>query len=138
MQTSRLPNSASFIRPTAHGISYGTSFLNALFSRYIEIPHGAETQETVLLGSSNGAIEVEAVGLDKIRGKFSNLERLREVSLENQLVSRADDTGSIRKICPSRVKLICTTIFLTFPRHTWAGYFHKSTSELGHGCDDLS
>ncbi|EEB93744.1 hypothetical protein MPER_07563 [Moniliophthora perniciosa FA553] len=58
-------------------------------------------KEKVVLGSSNGAIEVEAVNLDKIREKFSNLERLREVSLENELIARADPPGMIRKTCPN-------------------------------------
>jgi hypothetical protein len=55
-----------------------------------------------MLGSSNGAIEVEAVDLDKIRGKFANLDRLREVSLDNENVARYDEMpGTIIKTCPS-------------------------------------
>ncbi|KAJ7766787.1 hypothetical protein B0H16DRAFT_1309252 [Mycena metata] len=99
--TCRIRNAGSFIRP-APSISYGTSFLKALYSKYVEMPHGSESQEKVLLGSSNGAIEVEAVDLDKIRGKFANLDRLREVSLDNEGVSRYDEaSGSIRATCPS-------------------------------------
>jgi tubulin-specific chaperone E len=73
--------------------------LKALISKYVEIPHGFGT-EKVLLGSSNGAIEVEAVNLDKIRGKLSNLQRLREVSLDNEGVSAPDTPGEIRRTCP--------------------------------------
>ncbi|KAJ7481176.1 hypothetical protein B0H11DRAFT_2157842 [Mycena galericulata] len=99
--TCRVHNAGSFIRPTT-GISYGTSFLKALKSKYVELPHGSESQEKVLLGSSNGAIEVEAVDLDKIRGKFSNLGRLREVSLDNENVSCYDEPpGSILTTCPN-------------------------------------
>ncbi|KAJ7461535.1 hypothetical protein FB451DRAFT_1268490 [Mycena latifolia] len=99
--TCRMPNAGSFIRPTS-GISYGTSFLKALYSKYVELPHGSGSQEKVLLGSSNGAIEVEAVDLDKIRGKFANLDRLREVSLDNENVSRYDEPpGTIRNTCPN-------------------------------------
>ncbi|KAJ7256464.1 hypothetical protein B0H12DRAFT_1202025 [Mycena haematopus] len=99
--TCRAPNAGSFMRPTP-SISYGCSFLKALYSKYVELPHGSESQETVLLGSSNGAIEVEAVDLDKIRGKFANLDRLREVSLDNESVSRYDEPpGTIRATCPS-------------------------------------
>ncbi|KAF8205723.1 hypothetical protein K438DRAFT_1905308 [Mycena galopus ATCC 62051] len=99
--TCRVPNAGSFIRPTP-SISYGTSFLKALYSKYVELPHGSESQEKVLLGSSNGAIEVEAVDLDKIRGKFANLDRLREVSLDNESVSRYDEPpDTIRATCPS-------------------------------------
>lgn len=96
-----VPNSGSFIRPSSK-ISYGTSFLKALKSKYIEAFHGAAGQETIILGSSNGAIEVEAVNLDKIRGKFADLTRLREVSLDNELPATCDASeGTIRQACPS-------------------------------------
>ncbi len=95
-----VPNSGSFIRPTAAGVSYGVSFLRALTAKYIEIPHGSASLEKVILGSSGGAIEVEAVGLDKIRNKLARLERLREVSLDNESVSSADPPGEISRTCP--------------------------------------
>ncbi|KAJ6525499.1 hypothetical protein DFH09DRAFT_1046450 [Mycena vulgaris] len=105
----RVPNAGSFIRPTA-GISYGTSFLKALYSKYVELPHGSGSQEKVLLGSSNGAIEVEAVDLDKIRGKFANLDRLREVSLDSENVCGYDEpAGTIRTTCPNIRGLDLTT-----------------------------
>ncbi|KAJ7578440.1 outer arm dynein light chain 1 [Mycena floridula] len=97
----RIPNSGSFIRPTAVGISYGSEFLEALFGKYIENPHGSQSQETVLLGSSHGNIQVEAVRLDKIRTKFANLDRLREISLDNELVARSSEPGSIRRTLPN-------------------------------------
>lgn len=96
-----VPYSGSFIRPTASGITYGTSFLRALYSKYIESPHGSDSKEKVILGSSNGVIEVEAVRLDKIRGNLSNLDRLREVSLDGENVSTCDPPGKIRNTCPS-------------------------------------
>ena len=95
-----IPNAGSFIRPSA-SICYGQSFLRALRSKYIELQHGSASQEKVLLGSSNGAIQVEAVGLDKIRGKFAQLERLREISVDHERVATADCPGEVRKTCPS-------------------------------------
>ncbi|OBZ69257.1 Tubulin-specific chaperone E [Grifola frondosa] len=92
-----IPNSGSFIRPSP-AISYGRSFLTALVAKYVELPHGIS--ERVILGSSGGAIEVEAVGLDKIRGNLCHLERLREVSLDNEGVSSADTPGTIERTCP--------------------------------------
>jgi hypothetical protein len=80
----------------------GNTFLSALINKYVEQPHGSDTRETVVLGSSNGAIQVEAVNLDKIRGKFSNVERLQEVSLDKEGVSHADPPGEIGKNCPSQ------------------------------------
>ncbi|KAG0697020.1 hypothetical protein DFH29DRAFT_176037 [Suillus ampliporus] len=96
----RVPNSGSFIRPSA-SICYGCSFLQALNNKYVEATHGTASQEKIVLGSSNGAIEVEAVDLDKIRGKFANLERLREASLDNEMVSTGNDPGEILSTCPN-------------------------------------
>ena len=70
-------------------------------AKYVEIAHGVGP-EKVILGSSNGAIEVEAVGLDKIRGKLSNLQRLREVSLDNEGVAYSDTPGEIERTCPGK------------------------------------
>lgn len=67
----------------------------------MEALHGSASQETVVLGSSQGAIEIEAVNLDKIRAKLSNLERLREVSLNKEGVAAADPPGAIRNVCPN-------------------------------------
>jgi tubulin-specific chaperone E len=94
-------NAGSFIRPTAN-IDFGTSFLDALQSKYVEALHGSGSEEKVILGSSKGAIEVEAVRLDKIRSKFSDLRRLKEVSLDNEMVARPNAQGQISGICPSQ------------------------------------
>ena len=100
-----VPNSGSFIRQSP-AIAYGVSFLSALSAKYVEIPHGTASLEKVTLGSSGGAIEVEAVGLDKIRNKLARLERLRQVSLDNELVSRADQPGEIGETCPGELQRI--------------------------------
>lgn len=97
----RVPNSGSFIRPSAPQLDYGRSFLRALVDKYVEVPQGSTGSEYVTLGSSNGAIQVEAVNLDKIRGKFSNLERLREISLDREGVACQDEPGAIRDKCYS-------------------------------------
>ncbi|CAA7271583.1 unnamed protein product [Cyclocybe aegerita] len=98
--TCRSPSAGSFIRPTAHLI-YGVSFLEALKAKYIETLHGSDTQEKVVLGSSQGAIQVEAVSLDKIREKFARLDYLKEVSLDHADVVRGDAPGSIMQTCPN-------------------------------------
>lgn len=94
-----VPNSGSFIRPSPT-ISYGRSFLTAMYAKYIEMPHG-EALEKLILGSSHGAIEVEAVGLDRIRSKLARLERLREVSLDGESVAAADPPGAVADTCSS-------------------------------------
>ncbi|EGN95650.1 hypothetical protein SERLA73DRAFT_60351 [Serpula lacrymans var. lacrymans S7.3] len=96
----RVKNAGSFIRPSS-SVCYGYSFLRALTTKYIEIAHGPSSHEKITLGSSNGAIEVEAVGLDKIRTKFANLSRLREVSLDSEKVAFSDPEGEINKTCPN-------------------------------------
>ncbi|KAI5119941.1 hypothetical protein M0805_002130 [Coniferiporia weirii] len=96
----KVPGSGSFIRPSP-SISYGQSFLRALMSKYVELPHTFGQRETVILGSSNGTIEVEAVGLDKVRSKLAKLERLREISLDADDVAWADPPGETAKTCPS-------------------------------------
>lgn len=99
--TPSVPNSGSFIRPTAQNLSYGVSFLQALSAKYVEQLHGAATQEKVILGSSNGSIEVEGPHLDKIRKKLARLDRLRDVSLDGEKVARADPGDAIRRTCSS-------------------------------------
>ncbi|KAG6833649.1 hypothetical protein H0H87_002845 [Tephrocybe sp. NHM501043] len=95
-----VPNSGSFVRPSSN-VSYGQSFLEALTTKYIETPHGSASQEQVILGSSQGNIVVEAVNLDKIRGKLADLSRLREVSLDGLDVATCDAPGMIQQTCPS-------------------------------------
>ncbi|KAH0583677.1 hypothetical protein H2248_009291 [Termitomyces sp. 'cryptogamus'] len=90
----------SFIRPSPN-VSYGRSFLEALTSKYIETPHGSASQEKVILGSSQGSILVEAVNLDKIRGKLADLGRLREVSLDGLDVATGNVDGVIHQTCPN-------------------------------------
>lgn len=96
----RVPGSGSFIRQTP-SIKYGTTFTRALLSKYVEDIHGSQGQEFVVLGSSNGIIEVEAVNLDKIRRKLSLVENLREVSIDGENVACAGSLGEIGKTCPS-------------------------------------
>ncbi|KAH9483960.1 Tubulin-specific chaperone E [Psilocybe cubensis] len=94
----RFASAGSFIRPNQH-IQYGVTFLDALTAKYIEPLHGSD--EIVTLGSSQGAIQVTAVSLDKIRDKFSRLDRLREVSLDKATVVQGDPPADITKTCPN-------------------------------------
>lgn len=77
--------------------------------------HGSQGQEFVVLGSSNGIIEVEAVNLDKIRRKLSLVENLREVSLDGENVACPDSPGEIGKTCPSVCSepLFCSDVGFT-------------------------
>ncbi|EAU88737.2 tubulin-specific chaperone e [Coprinopsis cinerea okayama7 len=94
----RYPRSGSFIR-ISPAVKYGTSFLEAVQSKYLEDLHGSETQETVILGSSLGAIEVEAVNLDKIRSKLARLDRLRNYGMGLlNLGTQTSDTSISRSL----------------------------------------
>ncbi|KAL4077235.1 hypothetical protein V8B97DRAFT_1915339 [Scleroderma yunnanense] len=75
--TCRVPNAGSFIRPSK-SLCFGVSFLTALSAKYVEKMHDTPTQEKIILGSSKGAIAVEAVGFDKVRNRLRALDRLRE------------------------------------------------------------
>jgi hypothetical protein len=129
----RSTTAGSFIRPTSN-IQYGVSFLEALNSKYIEDLHGSDTLEKVVLGSSGGAIEVEAVSLDKIRQKFARLDNLREVSLDGANVTRADPPGHILQTCPSELSM-----WLSFKlgskfvlRYSWFGSVKEPVPDLGY------
>jgi hypothetical protein len=94
--THSVPESGSFIRSSAL-VDFGRSFLAALKAKYCEELQGPD--ERVVLGSSNGTIDVEVVNLDMIRVNLSRLDGLREVSLQD--VSSVESTDEIRSMCPS-------------------------------------
>lgn len=103
---SRVPGSGSFIRYSATTVDIGVSFVSALVSKYIGEGHSStpnQATEHFVLGSSQGRIDVEAPGLDRIRAKMSKVERLREISLDALGVARVDDgeEASIERMCQS-------------------------------------
>ncbi|TEB36448.1 hypothetical protein FA13DRAFT_1258885 [Coprinellus micaceus] len=89
----------SFVRANSH-VQYGMPFLQALSEKYVEEPHGNDAHEIVVLGSV-GNVQVEAVGLDKVRSRLSRLDRLKVVSLDGTLVAFPDTRGKIRETCPN-------------------------------------
>lgn len=117
--TGSMPNAGSFIRPSAP-LSFGRSFLTALTMKYVETEHGSDTLEKVVLGSSKGTIEVEAVGLDKIRRNLGNLGRLREASLDYELVATGDAKGDILATCPSEISGHFLVLYFSSIRKTSA------------------
>jgi hypothetical protein len=127
----RSKTAGSFIRPTPN-IHYGVSFLEALNSKYIENLHGSDTLEKVVLGSSGGTIEVEAVSLDKIRLKFARLDHLREVSLDNANVARADPPGHILQTCPGEsMPLSFQTRISDFSEIFMVWIYQRTCSRIG-------
>ncbi|CAE6451245.1 unnamed protein product [Rhizoctonia solani] len=98
--TCRTPNSGSFVRPNAPDLTRGVGLDAALISKYIDT-FQSDGVETVVLGSSNGAILVEGPRLDKVRAKFSRIERLRAISLDKYDVSNVGDPQVVSKLCQS-------------------------------------
>ncbi|KAG8863150.1 hypothetical protein FRB96_009332 [Tulasnella sp. 330] len=88
-------NPASFIRPSAANLSYGRPFIEALIGKYVDATEDMKGTEKVILGSSAGAIEVEAPRLASVRHRLANIERLRIVSLDGQEVNGQGDDGAI-------------------------------------------
>lgn len=80
----------------------GRSFVSALREKYIEVKHDGQAIESITLGSSDGAIEVEAVNMNKVRNKFARLDILKEVGLENYMIGIAGNNGEISQTCPSK------------------------------------
>lgn len=93
--TTRVPGAGSFIKYSPETSSatplldVGPSFIDVINQRYAQ----ASTQcsggqiETVVLGSSNGNIIVEAPRLDKVRQRLTRLENIKEAALEGLWIS---------------------------------------------------
>lgn len=127
-----MPNSGSFIRYNPASISLGQTFGEALKRKYVDDsistrqPEQATSQrpsentggsrshvEHIILGSSKGRIGVEAPGIDKVRRKVANIERLREISLDGEGVASAEegedeDGASIWNLCRSMSRHLYT------------------------------
>lgn len=139
----RVPNSGSFIRPSP-SISYGRTFLEALSAKYIGVlqTQHHDAVESYVLGSSKGTIEVEAPGIDKVRRKFAQIERLRELSLDGEGVVSAGDEGQIVQMCKSKEEtsyslrsllMLLSTHLFSYCRRSWTRSVEESHSGLGRG-----
>lgn len=77
--------------------------MEALNDKYVDT--GELDTEKVVLGSSNGAIIVEAPRLSKVRGRLADLHHLREVSFDPAVVNGPGSPLEIARICQSTVFL---------------------------------
>lgn len=84
-----MKGAGSFIRPHAAGISFGVSFRQALRSKYLEEDGKVDSGEASTFYSTSSNFEVEVVSLSKIRDKFRQLGKLRDVGLEWEGVNGA-------------------------------------------------
>lgn len=111
----RVPNAGSFIRYNSAAVDLGQPFLRALTAKYVgNLPPSGGTGgesagapvEHFTLGSSKGRIEVEAPGLDKVRRRLANIEKLREISLDGEGVSSAEEENDATwNLCRSMFEL---------------------------------
>ncbi|QRV87990.1 dynein light chain 1, cytoplasmic protein [Ceratobasidium sp. AG-Ba] len=97
-------NAGSFLRPNTPGIVTGTDFITVLLKKYVD-EQRTNGQESVILGSSNGAIVVEAPRLDGVRARISQVEKLRGISLDECDVSTPGDLESIKKMSVQSLNL---------------------------------
>jgi hypothetical protein len=82
-------------------LKLGRTFVEALREKYVEEAHDDSSMECIVLGSSDGVIEVEAVNMNKVRGKFARLDTLKEVGMEGYLIKSAGPPGEIAATSPS-------------------------------------
>lgn len=106
----RIPLAGSFIRQTT-ATSFGVSFRRALEDKYLNSANAFQGNtksnvEVYLLGSSSG-IEIEAPNFDRVRKKFSQIERLKELSLDGEGVSSIEADDELRKWCRSERNFAC-------------------------------
>lgn len=85
---SRIPGSGSFIRPQTPGLSYGVSFSDAIKSKYLgEGESIADEEEGSTFYETISNFKIEVVSLVKIKGRFKQLSRLKEIGLEREGVN---------------------------------------------------
>ncbi|KAF8323648.1 CAP Gly-rich domain-containing protein, partial [Cantharellus anzutake] len=95
-----IPGAGSFIRQTAE-TSFGVTFRRALEDKYLSGLNAHEeklapnTAEVFLLGT----IEIEAPNFDRVRQKFSRIEKLKELSLDGEGVSSIEADDELRRWC---------------------------------------
>lgn len=89
-------NAGSFIRPSSSKLSFGSSFLQSIRYKYINIETEHENQDKI---SSNqqfsrknlAEIEIEAPNMEGVRRRNAELHRLREVGLGGWKMERSTD-----------------------------------------------
>lgn len=101
--------------PGTRPLRPGETVISAIEDRYgslIQREHTAgegpndepKEEEAVVLGSSNAAIIVEAPNMDSVRRRIKNLERLREIGLEEQSICALGGDDETRSVLKERLK----------------------------------
>jgi hypothetical protein len=117
----REAGAGAFIKLKPGVLVRGKTFVEAIEERYGSIapvgapgtdsdrngadaPGPSRVSESVMLGSSGGAIVVEAPGLDAVRRKVGRLEKIREMGLEDQWVYGSGGTAVGREVLRERLQ----------------------------------
>ena len=96
----RQEGAGAFIKyKTGNELQEGKTFVQAINERYA-LGGG---MESVILGSSN-AVVVEAPGMDGVSKRLSNLEKLRQIGLEDELICGVGGSEEERADLRSRLK----------------------------------
>jgi len=123
----------------------GTSLVDALEERYGALvedaqkpgadtgKHGSSEDSSVVLGSSNAAIVVEAPNMDAVRRRIGRLERLREIGFDGEWVAILGGSADKRQLFKERLKSeLFATASLT-PRRSRARPFQQPHRDMGTG-----
>lgn len=92
LSASSQKEAGSFLRPTAPGLSYGVSLRSALHAKYLDDGSEQLRDEGSTFYATSSNFEVEVVPLSKVRDRFKQLSKLREVGLEWEGVNGAGTT----------------------------------------------
>jgi len=96
----RQEGAGAFIKyKTGNELQQGKTFVQAINERYA-LGGG---MESVMLGSSN-AVVVEAPGMDGVSKRLRNLEKLRQIGLEDELICGIGGSEQERLALGSRLK----------------------------------
>ena len=134
----RQEGAGAFIKyKTGNELQQGKTFVQAINERYA-LGGG---MESVMLGSSN-AVVVEAPGMDGVSKRLRNLEKLRQIGLEDELICGVGGTEAERRDLAERLKgksihLDAATCSPTDGRGESVKYIQKSPEHVEGGRGDI-
>ena len=137
----RQSGAGAFIRwKTGNEAREGKTFIQAINERYGDALDEAG-MESVILGSSN-AVVVEAPGMSGVSKRLGNLEKLRQIGLEDELICGVGGTEAERRDLAERLKgksihLDAATCSPTDGRGESVKYIQKSPEHVEGGRGDI-
>jgi len=122
----RQDGAGAFIRlRTGLELMEGKEFVQAFRDRYgldqdqnrdQDGDEGEPSQQSVILGSSGSAIVVEAPGMDGVKKRLRQLERLKQIGLEDESVCGVGGTEDQREEMRARLKGMSSATLVSYRR----------------------